>query len=91
MEKIHAIIKGRVQGVGFRYFTEREARRRNISGWVRNNSDGSVETEACGTTEAIESFLKSLKQGPLFSRVDEINFTREECKENSVGGFEVRY
>jgi hypothetical protein len=48
MHRLHAVVHGRVQGVGFRYFVMREARALGLSGWVRNQADGSVEVEAEG-------------------------------------------
>ena len=89
-QKLHAIISGRVQGVGFRFFTEREAKKRNLSGWVRNNFDGSVELEAIGEEAQIEDFIAVLRRGPFMSRVDDVRFSREDTGSNSGAGFEIR-
>jgi acylphosphatase len=62
-------ISGRVQGVGFRYFTVRAARRLAVAGRVRNLPDGSVEVEAAGEAPALERFLAELEHGPPGSRV----------------------
>src|SRR5690348_8779139 len=64
MEARHFIVRGRVQGVGFRFFAEREARRAGVHGWVRNRADGAVETLAIGERGALENFRRRLEQGP---------------------------
>ena len=63
---------GRVQGVGFRYFTVRAAQRTGVAGWVRNEPDGSVVCDAQGKSEAVEEFLRELRLGPRFSRVEDV-------------------
>ena len=65
-------VRGRVQGVGFRYSTYREARRLRLSGWVRNAADGSVEVWAEGPPEKLSLLLAWLNRGPQFSRVDTV-------------------
>jgi acylphosphatase len=72
------IITGRVQGVGFRWFVEREARAIGVGGWVRNNDDGSVEVLASGSHEQLATLRARLKQGPRASRVDEIQELEEQ-------------
>ena len=76
------VVRGRVQGVGFRWFVEREARTLGISGWVRNNSDGSVEVLASGTQEQLFSLRSRLQQGPGASRVDNV----EEAEAKPIAG-----
>ena len=66
------IVSGRVQGVGFRWFVDREARTIGLVGWVRNNPDGNVEVLASGTEEQLAKLRKRLKEGPRASRVDEV-------------------
>ena len=66
------IVSGRVQGVGFRWFVDREARIIGLAGWVRNNSDGNVEVLASGTEDQLAKLKSKLKQGPRASRVDEV-------------------
>jgi acylphosphatase len=61
---LHAIVRGFVQGVGFRYFVLENARRLGLVGAVRNLRDGSVEVEAEGSREALERFLAELQRGP---------------------------
>jgi acylphosphatase len=66
------LIRGRVQGVGFRWFVEREAHILGIVGWVRNNHDGSVEVLAMGTPERIAELKSRLQEGPRAARVDAV-------------------
>jgi acylphosphatase len=67
------IVRGRVQGVGFRWFVEREAAMLGLAGWVRNNDDGTVEVLASGSNEQLDSLLAKLKQGPRAARVDTVD------------------
>jgi acylphosphatase len=69
---LHFLIKGRVQGVGFRWFVQREAGELNLRGWVRNTEDGEVEVVATGETEALAELRASLHRGPRGSRVDHV-------------------
>jgi acylphosphatase len=64
------IISGRVQGVGFRYFTEAAAAREGIQGWVRNLPDGRVEASAEGDADAVDRFEHKLRHGPPGARVE---------------------
>src|SRR6201987_4953949 len=66
------VVRGRVQGVGFRWFVEREAHILGIAGWVRNNHDGSVEVLAQGTREQLSGLHSRLRDGPRAARVDTI-------------------
>jgi acylphosphatase len=66
------IVRGRVQGVGFRWFVEREAHILGIAGWVRNNSDGSVEVLAQGTRDQLLGLRSRLREGPRAARVDNV-------------------
>jgi len=64
------VITGRVQGVGFRAWTRREARRRGLRGWVRNRSDGSVEALLIGDAAAVDGLAEACRRGPTMARVD---------------------
>ena len=64
-----AVVTGRVQGVGFRYFAERAARETGVKGWVRNLPDGAVETFAEGEEQAVSLYLEKLRVGPWCARV----------------------
>jgi acylphosphatase len=66
------LVRGRVQGVGFRWFVEREAHILGVAGWVRNNPDGSVEVLAMGTREQLAGLHSHLREGPRAARVDNI-------------------
>ena len=66
------IVRGRVQGVGFRWFVEREAHILGIAGWVRNNPDSSVEVLAMGTRDQISGLHVRLREGPRAARVDAV-------------------
>jgi len=76
------VVRGRVQGVGFRWFVEREAHTLGIAGWVRNNADGSVEVLAMGTRDQLAGLHSRLQQGPRAARVDNV----EESESRPVAG-----
>jgi acylphosphatase len=65
-------IRGRVQAVGFRYWTRRTAAARGLQGWVRNRRDGSVEAAFAGTEQAVAEMIKLCRRGPDAARVDSI-------------------
>jgi len=73
MHFVHLVIRGRVQGVGFRYFAVREARRLGVSGVVRNLADGAVEVEAEGDRPSLERLVEALKAGPRAARVGSVD------------------
>jgi acylphosphatase len=66
------LVSGRVQGVGYRWYVEREARALGICGWVRNRQDGSVEVFAAGTEAQLGALHLRLREGPRASRVDTV-------------------
>jgi acylphosphatase len=66
------IVRGRVQGVGFRWFVDHEARQLGLAGWVRNNIDGTVEALAIGTEHQHAALREKLRQGPRAARVDDL-------------------
>jgi acylphosphatase len=69
------VVKGRVQGVGFRLFAEDSARRENLRGYVRNQHDGSVEVVVEGDLETMLRFEQALRRGPAGARVEEVETT----------------
>ena len=83
------LVSGRVQGVGFRYFTETAARREGVHGWVRNLPDGRVEAAAEGEAEAVERFERSLRQGPRGARVDQVEVD-DDVPAGRESGFSIR-
>jgi acylphosphatase len=72
LEARRFLVRGRVQGVGFRWFVEREAHILGIAGWVRNNHDGSVEVLAQGTGDQLSGLHSRLREGPRAARVDAV-------------------
>jgi len=85
--RAHIIVTGRVQGVGFRYFTRTEASALRLTGWVRNRADGKVEIEAQGESPDIDQFVLALSRGPSWASVDNVSVSWIDTKnENS---FEV--
>jgi acylphosphatase len=66
------VVSGRVQGVGYRYFTAEAARREGLAGVVRNLEDGTVEVVAGGEAESLVRFERALRQGPSRSRVEHV-------------------
>jgi acylphosphatase len=89
MEKtLRLRIEGRVQGVGFRDWTAREARRRGLSGWVRNRRDGAVEAVIHGEAGAVDAMVEACRSGPAVARVDQLVATPESAAPES--GFRQR-
>lgn len=86
--RAHCWISGLVQGVGFRFFVERAARRHAISGFVRNLRDGRVEAAAEGERAAVEAFVEDLRRGPAGAviRSVEVQWERPE----GGAGFSIR-
>jgi acylphosphatase len=69
----HVVVRGRVQGVGFRAFVEDEALRRRIAGWVRNRRDGSVEAVFAGSLDAVDGMTAAVRRGPPAAQVDAVD------------------
>ena len=87
--RVYMRIKGRVQGVGFRFFVSEAANKLPVTGWVRNRTDGGVEAEAQGGIELIHALLKKIESGPPGARVDKV--TSEKIPDRSdETGFEIR-
>ena len=84
------LVSGMVQGVGFRYFTHREARRIGLRGWVRNLTDGRVEAIAGGTDEQLEEFELALRRGPAGASVTDVHVTDTLDEAEALISFEVR-
>jgi acylphosphatase len=82
-------IRGRVQGVGYRYFAQEVADREGISGWARNRPDGSVEVMAEGDQEALDRFEAALRRGPRLARVDEV-IVESQPPSGRQTGFNIR-
>lgn len=86
----HLLITGFVQNVGFRQFVKRQARKLDLTGWVRNLPDGSVEAIVSGSKEKIEELLRHVNKGPFLSEVHNVNVTWDETGEE-FGEFIVRH
>lgn len=82
------IVRGRVQGVGFRYFASRAAREAGVAGTVRNLGDGSVEAIAEGPAAAVDRFRAALERGPSYSHVTDVEEV-DVAVTGSYSGFDV--
>ncbi len=82
----HFLVKGRVQGVGFRWFVQREAAELGLRGWVRNTDDGCVEIVAAGVPELLGELRAELHKGSRGSRVDAV--FEHELEESQAAGLE---
>jgi len=71
--RLRVVVRGRVQGVGFRWFVREAARRRNLAGWVRNLADGAVEVAAEGSGDDVQALRSELAVGPSGARVDAVD------------------
>ncbi len=83
------LVRGVVQGVGFRFFTHDVARREGLSGFVRNCQDGGVEAVVEGEREAVARFERSINQGPPLSRVDGVE-VRDELPTGAYSSFAIK-
>lgn len=89
--RVHVRITGLVQGVGYRYYAYEAARRLDLTGWVRNCADGSVEAEAQGGRDAVTRFLSQLGHGPRWAKVRDVDATPIELHpETGTAGFRVQ-
>jgi acylphosphatase len=75
MVRKQAVVRGMVQGVGFRYCTQAEARRLGLAGFVRNRTDGAVEAELEGDAASVWAMLAWLQHGPPSARVEAVDVT----------------
>jgi acylphosphatase len=85
-----AIVRGRVQHVGFRYYACAEAERLGVLGWIRNNPGGEVEVCAEGESGSLKKFLSWLHKGPPYGRVDSVNVQWRAAR-GTYKGFVVDY
>ncbi|MBN2002879.1 MAG: acylphosphatase [Anaerolineae bacterium] len=90
LKAVHIIVHGQVQGVGFRCFTQSAAERLNVSGWVRNNYDGTVEIWGEGAQEHLEQFIRAARQGPMHGWVQTLDIDWQTAT-GTCHGFQIRY
>jgi len=86
---VRLTIRGRVQGVGYRWWAQREARRLGLDGWVRNRSDGSVELLAAGPAEAVAELVELCRRGPSAARVTGVD-QASAAPDEALPGFDER-
>ena len=85
---VEITVRGKVQGVGFRFYTQRKAGELNINGFVINQTDGSVYIEAEGTPEQLEQFILWCEDGPSWARVT--NMAKQEVPVTGFEGFRIK-
>lgn len=90
MKRVHLVISGDVQGIGFRAWVRRWARERDIVGWVKNREDGSLEVVAEGEKKKLEKLIMDCHDGPDIAMVESVDATWEEPTSEFVE-FEVVY
>lgn len=83
--RAHVLIKGNVQGVGFRAFTRHHALQNNLQGWVRNRDDGGVELEIEGPKLSVDAFLEVIHQGPPLGEVHHVTVDWKEPNRHTEG------
>ena len=88
--RAHVLVKGRVQGVFFRYATRDEANLRGVKGWVRNLEDGQVEAVFEGVKEKVDEMIEFCHYGPPAAKVSSVEVTWEEYT-GKFKGFSIRY
>ena len=89
MKEIYAKIAGKVQQVGFRQYTKKQADKLGVVGWVRNLDDGTVECIGQGKEEKLEKFAKHLKRGPYFADVETTQIDWYDDLQDQFSGFTI--
>jgi acylphosphatase len=90
---VHVIVRGDVQGVGFRAWTQHQAELHGLDGWVRNRRDGSVEAVIAGPNHAVEAMLQACRKGPGSGLVEEVRVSEAQdamLGPEGLAGFAVR-
>ena len=90
LQAVRMVLRGRVQGVGFRAAAQEEARTIDLRGWIRNESDGSVRIVAAGTPSQLEAFRRWCRSGPALARVDDIDEQTVDAAKDLPHPFAVR-
>lgn len=86
---VHATVTGRVQGVSFRYYAIEQARSLGVTGWVRNEPDGSVALHAEGAADAVDALVEWCRTGPALAKVRHVAV--REATVTGATSFDVRY
>jgi acylphosphatase len=89
-QRLRAVVRGDVQGVGYRYFARREAQSRGLVGFVRNNADETVEVVAEGERSQLDTLVLALNRGPTAARVERVD-CEWSAAEGTASGFSIRY
>jgi acylphosphatase len=87
-ERLHGVIRGDVQGVGFRYFLIRRAQSMGLNGWVRNRADGAVEFVAEGSRADLEQLERAAREGPRMGRVAAVEMSWSPAT-GGLDGFDI--
>ncbi len=80
MKRARIVVEGYVQGVGFRWFAARTAERLHLTGWVRNKSDGGVESIVEGESDSVRAYIAELRRGPSSATVTDLDLIEEEYR-----------
>ena len=80
--RVHVVVSGEVQGIGYRAFIKRRAQSIGIIGWIRNLEDGNVEAVFQGESDIIEEIIAVCNRGPVFARVKNVQVFKEEPRDN---------
>ncbi len=89
MKQVHLIITGFVQGIGFRQFIKRKARKLGLKGWIRNRTDGSVEAVVVGEKKDLGTIIAICKKGPPLAKVSNVVVKWEENPNQQFESFDV--
>lgn len=89
MYQVHVLISGFVQGVGFRHFVKSKAEKLDITGWVRNTSDGKVDAVFSGAKEKIEEMIEMCRKGPFLAEVKNVEVKWKETEKMVFDSFTI--
>lgn len=91
MKRFEARVYGKVQGVLYRINTEKKARELGLTGWVKNNADGTVSIQASGEEESLDKFITWLSEGTAASKVEKVSLVWMPLKEKEDQFFKIIY
>jgi acylphosphatase len=90
MIQLHILVSGKVQSIGYRYFSQMKAVQYGVTGWARNVSDDTVEICALGTKDQLDPFIEDLRRGNPFSKITHLEITEMEQTDN-FRSFTIKY